>query len=420
MHRTLLFIPHEIAGVPVFGFGWALVALAIGFTIRMAMLSIYKNANLSQLANELWVWAIAMAVIVFAMPMVELKNIDGAPSGMAIRGYGVMLLLGVCAAVSLAAYRATLRGIDPDVILAMAPWAFIGGIIGARMFYVIQYRENFYADSVWQTFRNMLAFTEGGLVVYGSFIGGFIAGGWFALRHKIPFFKLGDIIVPSLFIGVFLGRIGCLMNGCCYGGRCDDAPYALYFPPNSPVYVEQLESGELLGLLVDSRSGIISSVQPNSIAAEAGVVAGSKLERVQRMYPQRNKIQTNVPEEQIIPGVAALIDGKTYQWTADELPTRALAVQPAQLISSLGSLALCLALCAIPLGRYREGLVLFLGLSGYAILRFIMELIRVDEGGQFGTSLSISQWVSIIVLVLCLVGLAWIYQRPKAPEAIAQ
>ena len=114
-----------------------------------------------------------------------------------------MLVTGVGAAVALAVYRAGKRGIEPDVIYAIAPWAFIGGIAGARLFFVIQYRDSFMGDTIVETIGNMLRFTEGGLVVYGSFVGGFLAGGYYVIRHRLPLLKLGDVVIPCLFIGVF-------------------------------------------------------------------------------------------------------------------------------------------------------------------------------------------------------------------------
>ena len=124
-------------------------------------------------ATEGVLWGIFALVIAFVLPRVELTNLDGEPVGMAIRGYGVMLLLAIASAVGLAAYRAKRRGMDPEIILGMAPWAFLGGIAGARIFFVIQYRDQFLVGSWRETLSRMLDFTGGGLVVYGSFIGGF-------------------------------------------------------------------------------------------------------------------------------------------------------------------------------------------------------------------------------------------------------
>ncbi|MCG8650982.1 MAG: prolipoprotein diacylglyceryl transferase, partial [Pirellulales bacterium] len=280
MQRTLLSIPHEIAGFPVLGFGWLLVILCIALAIRLIWAWRTGQSLANVLAVEGLMWAMVAAAIVFVLPIVELKNVDGQPVGMAIRGYGVMLLLGVASGVALACYRAKRVGIDPELILSMAPWAFLGGIVGARLFYVIQYRHKFMGETFGQTLRNMLVFTEGGLVVYGSFIGGFIALVYFIYRNKLPLLKLGDVIVPCLFIGVFFGRVGCLMNGCCYGGRCQEGWSAMYFPAGSAVYHDQLASGELLGLEVEPATGEIRQVREGSLASEAGIEPGEVVEKI--------------------------------------------------------------------------------------------------------------------------------------------
>jgi len=74
---------------------------------------------------------------------------------------------------------------------------------------------------------------------------------------------------------------------------------------------------------------------------------------------------------------------------------------------------LCLSLCGLSMFVLRDGTVMMLGFAAYAILRFVLELVRVDEGGQFGTDLSISQWVSLIVFACSMVGLWWIYRTPQ-------
>jgi phosphatidylglycerol:prolipoprotein diacylglycerol transferase len=128
----------------------------------------------------------------------------------------------------------------------------------------------------------------------------------------------------------------------------------------------------------------------------------------------------DIPREEALPGVIATIDGKRYRWSPEELPKRALPVYPAQLISSVSGLLLCLVLLALSTWRFRDGTIMMLGFAGYAVLRFVLEMIRVDEAGQFGTGLSISQLVSLVVFALSLVGLAWIYCSPRVANAQAR
>jgi phosphatidylglycerol:prolipoprotein diacylglycerol transferase len=420
MRQTLLLIPHEIAGIPVLGFGWLLLLLVLALAVRLAVAAVRRPAGGPSIGEILraegMMWGLVAAIVVFALPFVELKNIDGEPVGMAIRGYGVMLLFGVVAAIALSAWRAQRRGIDPDVIYAMAPWAFIGGIVGARLFFVIQYREQFIGDSLAETLGNIFRFTEGGLVVYGAFIGGFIALTYYVLRHRLSWLRFGDVIVPCLFIGVCLGRIGCLMNGCCYGGRCEESSLALHFPPGSPVYEEQLRSGELLGFSFDPQSRRIETVRPGSLAAEAGIEVGGRLDAFGDDAISLQTASREIPREAVRAGVIATIDGRRYRWSPEQLPARALPVVAAQPISSLGGLALCLALCGLSWFPLRDGSVMMLGFAGYAVLRFVLELLRDDEAGQFGTALTISQWVSLVVLACAMVGLVWVYRiEPRAP-----
>ncbi len=409
MRRTLLAIPHEIAGLPVFGFGWVLILAAVAMVLRLVWARSRGQLLSEVLKAEGMIWGALAAAIVWLLPMVELENLQGEPIGMAIRGYGVMLLVGVASAVALAWLRAKRAGEDPEVILALVPWVFIGGIVGARLFFVIQYHDRFLADSLTETIGNIFRFTEGGLVVYGSFIGGFLAATFFLVRHRLPWFKMGDIIVPCLFIGLFFGRIGCLMNGCCYGGRCEESWYALHFPPTSPVYQDQIRSGELLGFSYDRETRRVIKVEPGSLADQAGVSVGGRLEELVDDQSRLPDDVSKLAREDIRRGVIATIDGKRYRWSVDQLPDRALPVVPAQWISSLSSGLLCLLLCAIPLGKFRPGTIMMISFAAYALLRFGLEIVRVDEAGQFGTRYSISQWVSVVVLACCAFGMIWIY-----------
>ena len=64
---------------------------------------------------------------------------------------------------------------------------------------------------------------------------------------------MGDVIAPSMVLGLAIGRLGCLLNGCCYGGQCD-LPWAMTFPYGSPPYADQIRHGQLPwlhGLKVD-------------------------------------------------------------------------------------------------------------------------------------------------------------------------
>lgn len=419
MRRTLLLIPHEIASVPVFGFGWVLGLMVLAAIVVTACLAYNKQRPLQYWKSNGLVWAIAAGVIAWVMPNIELLSATGQPVGMAIRGYGVMLLLGVTASVALALWRARRYGISEEVMLGIAPWLLVGGIVGARLFYVVEYRDRFFTGDLGSTVRNLIDFTGGGLVVYGAFIGGFLAGSVYVLRHRLPFLTVGDVIVPCLFIGLSLGRLGCLMNGCCYGNACEDDWASLRFPNGSPVFEDQLNSGELLGIRLDGQGTEVKSVEPGSLAAREGIAVGDTISKLQSVRSVE-EVDPTRPAEDAPLGLMAIVNGKEFYWPASRFPATANPVRASQVISSLGGLILCLSLCLFSRFVQRPGIVMLVGFASYAVLRFGMEMLRNDEPGQFGTTLTISQWVSVVVFLLSCGALVWLRSQRRGPALQAR
>lgn len=155
-----------------------------------------------------------------------------------IFGYGVMLFLAFLGSMYLAAWRARKEKLDPEVIYDLALWVFLGGLVGARAFYVWQY-WGIRVMSILDAFK----IWEGGIVFYGSVIGGTAA---FFLYRWIRPFPLGpvlDVVAPSLALGLALGRIGCFLNGCCYGDICQTLPWAVTFPQNSAPWLDHVRHG---------------------------------------------------------------------------------------------------------------------------------------------------------------------------------
>jgi phosphatidylglycerol:prolipoprotein diacylglycerol transferase len=178
------------------------------------------------------------------------------------------------------------------VILSLAMWLVVSGVVGARLFHVIEYwDERFAGKSPAATLLEIANVPEGGLVIYGGFFGaalGFVA---FVRKHRLPLLAMADLIAPSLAIGLALGRIGCFLNGCCYGGQTD-WPWAVTFPQfsspretakpqaqrrHSPPYLDQAMRGEMHGFRlesIDGRGVVVGRVDPSSPAAAAGVGGG--------------------------------------------------------------------------------------------------------------------------------------------------
>ena len=236
MRTTLFHIPHDVAGWPLLGFGLLLAIWGVICAVRFVW-KLSRRGFSAEVLNELPVMLVIAAIIAWVLP--ALSDSQGLP----IRGYGVMLFLGVISGVMLAAYRAKREGYDPELIYSLAFWMCACGILGARLFYVIEYWRDFQRADLSESFAAIINFTRGGLVVYGAVVGGAAAAVWFFIRHKLPVLAMADIIAPSMTLGLALGRIGCFLNGCCYGGQCQ-LPWAVEFPPESPVYQSQLDRGE--------------------------------------------------------------------------------------------------------------------------------------------------------------------------------
>jgi phosphatidylglycerol:prolipoprotein diacylglycerol transferase len=149
-----------------------------------------------------------------------------------IHWYGVMVALGFATGLWTASRRALRSGIAPDKIIDLGPWLILGAIVGARSLYVVSYwHESFEGRPIGEVF----AVWNGGLVYYGGLIGATLACVCYLRLKRLPFWKVADILAPSVALGCAFGRIGCLLNGCCYGRACT-LPWAIRFPADNPLH----------------------------------------------------------------------------------------------------------------------------------------------------------------------------------------
>ncbi len=116
--------------------------------------------------------------------------------------------------------------VEVDTILDLMVWIIIGSIIGARLIYVLTQWQDYAAQK-----ENILRITEGGLSIHGGILGGMVFG-WVYCRVKgLNYWKMADFVMPGIPLGMFIGRIGCFLNGCCYGIRCgEDFPLGVVYP----------------------------------------------------------------------------------------------------------------------------------------------------------------------------------------------
>ena len=255
--------------------------------------------------------------------------------GFKVFGYGLMLFLAFLVSMNVAARCARRAGLDPELIYDLSLFVFLGGLIGARVFYVIQY----WGDRV-RTLADVFKIWEGGIVLYGSIIGGTLA--FFAYRALRPFPLMPalDSVAPALAVGIAIGRLGCFLNGCCYGDVCD-LPWAVSFPEPSAPFIAHRDAGLLA------------------------------------------------------PGA---------HWSRP--------VHPTQLYSVADGFILMGLLFAYAPVRRRDGEVMALLMVTYPVTRFLIEHLRGDESA-LATGMTISQNISVGLLLSGLAFWAWLSRRPR-------
>src|SRR5438093_5852236 len=132
--------------------------------------------------------------------------------GLVVTWHGFFTAVGVLIGVVLTARLAHHVGLTDDQVYSAATWVVVGGIIGARLLFVLE-KLDFYKDNP----LSILAINEGGISVFGALIGGFIGGAIYCRMRGIVVGRLADITAPGLSLGLGLGRIGDIINGEHHG-----------------------------------------------------------------------------------------------------------------------------------------------------------------------------------------------------------
>ncbi len=146
-----------------------------------------------------------------------------------LNSYGLALALSFLLGVKLAARRSARRGIPSDDITSMGVWIMLAAVVGSRALYVVTHLGEFASSPI-----QIIAFWNGlyGLSMLGGVILAVITGFTYIARRHWPTWELADAVIPAFPLGIFITRIGCFLNGCCFGSPTHSA-LGVCFPPGS-------------------------------------------------------------------------------------------------------------------------------------------------------------------------------------------
>jgi phosphatidylglycerol---prolipoprotein diacylglyceryl transferase len=289
-----------------------------------------------------------------------------------IYGYGVMLVLGFLLALELAKFLARRAGLDPELFVNAGLIALVAGIVGARLSHVI---ENWptYSDSTRSfaaNFFDAVNIRSGGLTFYGGLILAFPACVAYGLIKKVPIRVGMDIMAPCIMVGLGIGRVGCFLNGCCYGAECTaNFPLAVTYPYHSNAYVEQYYHGELSEQQAPSELTIPDPARPRPLLIDP-------------------------------PAVHADAELSAIAKTARSLP-----VHPAQLYSTFTALLIAAILVCYFSLNPTPGRVMALMLMLEGTTRFLLEMLRAEPPVVtiLGHGWSLSMVLGVLLLLAGIV-----------------
>jgi phosphatidylglycerol:prolipoprotein diacylglycerol transferase len=155
-----------------------------------------------------------------------------------VRSYGVIVALSFFLALWVSTKEAQRRRLAPSLIQDFAFYALLGGILGARIYFVLFSDPSYFLKNPLE----ILAVWRGGISIIGSLLGGFVVALWYCRWKKISFWKFGDVLAPGIALGQTVGQLACLLNGDSYGKPTDLAWAITYTdarsfaPLNTPLH----------------------------------------------------------------------------------------------------------------------------------------------------------------------------------------
>ncbi len=147
--------------------------------------------------------------------------------------YGLMLAIAVIVCSFMASRDARAVGIKSELVLDFIFWLVFAGILGARLFY-IAINFNYFRENPLE----IIMIQHGGLAWQGGFVCATLSSFWFTRKHRLSWLQMADLMAPYIALGQAIGRIGCFLNGCCYGKKIINNVFPLF--KNSSLHPTQL------------------------------------------------------------------------------------------------------------------------------------------------------------------------------------
>ncbi len=373
-----------------------------------------------------------------------------------IKSYGVMMTIAFLSGIWMACRRADRTKANADIVLNIGFIALIFGVAGARAMFVLHYWDTRFANQT-NPFMAIFDIRAGGLEFWGGpllTIPALVIYLRYIAKVSVRWYL--DITAPSLAWGLAITRIGCFLNGCCWGAVCVDHqdpsankpqyPWAVRFPYGSAAMVQQYRFGQLTIpkelIYTYERSG--ESMPMPADLIQGAMADGPDLrrdleERYQKALTELKAAHTAGAEgpafeaakaseqaaRQALREYAATAAGQVdahclkYGMTIPELSQlasfyRSKPVHPTQLYETISALLISWLLIKLYYYRRRHGIVLPWFLILYSVSRVLHEAIRQDNPLDVG-GLTISQAISLGTFLAGVLLLVLIYKR--MPEA---
>ncbi len=317
-----------------------------------------------------------------------------------VPGYGLMMVVGFLLAVWV--IRRLSREItpDPQFITNAALYSLIAGVLGARLFFVVHYFYKFKGDLL-----SVFAIWRGGVELLGGVLLAIAVIFFYLWYHKLPVRRYLDILAIGLMLALVFGRIGCFLNGCCFG-KPTNLPWAVCFPYQHPILTHSPAYHSQVHPNLDRNRPDPQLKLPADFFGYLGADG--------KWYPDLK------PYDQLTPEQKQMVDKGPY---------RCLPVHPTQLYSSANGALLALILYLFwRRGQKalkskdpkklltKPGCTFALMFILYGITRFFIEFVRDDNPFEFD-AITISQNISIAMIVVG-VALMAVFQAMK-PDKIA-